>query len=76
MGKTQAKTQEAWVYFKQVLEQMINEAKCYGIEVYNATEGGLRIEGSIEKPFYLCIKELLKDTKKSYLPLDVLSFAK
>ncbi|WP_325176441.1 motility associated factor glycosyltransferase family protein [Campylobacter novaezeelandiae] len=75
-GKTQAKTQEAWVYFKQVLEQMINEAKCYGIEVYNATEGGLRIEGSIEKPFSLCIKELLKDTKKAYLPLSVLSFAK
>ncbi|WP_325099635.1 motility associated factor glycosyltransferase family protein [Campylobacter sp. TTU_617] len=75
-GKTQAKTQEAWVYFKQVLEQMINEAKSYGIEVYNATEGGLRIEGSIEKPFALCIKELLKDAKKPYLPLGVLSFAK
>lgn len=24
----------------------------------------------------MCIKELLKDTKKSYLPLNVLSFAK
>ncbi|EAI5792132.1 motility associated factor glycosyltransferase family protein, partial [Campylobacter jejuni] len=47
-GKEEVKTHEAWIFFKQILETMIIK---YSITTYNCTEGGARIEGTIEKPF-------------------------
>ncbi|EAK1720898.1 motility associated factor glycosyltransferase family protein, partial [Campylobacter coli] len=47
-GKKEIKTHEVWIFFKQILEAMIIK---YHITTYNCTEGGVRIEGTIEKPF-------------------------
>ncbi|MCH3704364.1 motility associated factor glycosyltransferase family protein, partial [Campylobacter coli] len=47
-GKKEIKTHEVWIFFKQILEAMIIK---YHITTYNCTEGGARIEGTIEKPF-------------------------
>ncbi|WP_087695572.1 motility associated factor glycosyltransferase family protein, partial [Campylobacter jejuni] len=47
-GKKEIKTHEFWIFFKQILEAMIIK---YHITTYNCTEGGARIEGTIEKPF-------------------------
>ncbi|EKJ0842341.1 motility associated factor glycosyltransferase family protein, partial [Campylobacter coli] len=46
-GKKEIKTHEVWIFFKQILEAMIIK---YHITTYNCTEGGARIEGTIEKP--------------------------
>ncbi|EGX6917912.1 motility associated factor glycosyltransferase family protein, partial [Campylobacter coli] len=44
-GKKEIKTHEVWIFFKQILEAMIIK---YHITTYNCTEGGARIEGTIE----------------------------
>ncbi|EGO3107629.1 motility associated factor glycosyltransferase family protein, partial [Campylobacter coli] len=54
-GKKEIKTHEVWIFFKQILEAMIIK---YHITTYNCTEGGARIEGTIEKPFLWACENL------------------
>ncbi|MCV3430795.1 motility associated factor glycosyltransferase family protein [Campylobacter lari] len=62
-GNGKAETNQWWVLFKESLEQAI--ATNSSINTYNATEGGARIEGSIEKPFKeVCEELLINDIKK------------
>ncbi|HEC1572378.1 TPA: motility associated factor glycosyltransferase family protein [Campylobacter jejuni] len=73
-GKEEVKTHEAWIFFKQILETMIIK---YSITTYNCTEGGARIEGTIEKPFLWACKNLLdKDLNKPFEKLEPLSLNK
>lgn len=69
-GKGWVETHEIWLLFKQVLELFIADTLKKGIKIYNATEGGARIEGACEKPFAWCYKELL--TKEISKPLPSL----
>ncbi|EDP5630356.1 DUF115 domain-containing protein, partial [Campylobacter jejuni] len=70
-GKEEVKTHEAWIFFKQILETMIIK---YSITTYNCTEGGARIEGTIEKPFLWACENLLdKDLNKPFEKLEPLS---
>ncbi|EGB8920241.1 motility associated factor glycosyltransferase family protein, partial [Campylobacter coli] len=63
-GKKEIKTHEVWIFFKQILEAMIIK---YHITTYNCTEGGARIEGTIEKPFLWACENLLhKDLNKPF----------
>ncbi|HEF3553474.1 TPA: motility associated factor glycosyltransferase family protein [Campylobacter upsaliensis] len=58
----------AWTLFRLGLQRDILNAKKLNINTYNATEGGARIEGCIEKSFAWCCENLLKTIKKK-LPL-------
>ncbi|MFQ6343076.1 motility associated factor glycosyltransferase family protein, partial [Campylobacter sp. VTCC 70190] len=50
-GETKVYTQMVWTYFRHNFESDIAIAKInYQANTYNCTEGGARIEGSIEKP--------------------------
>ncbi len=73
-GKEKIKTHEVWIFFKQILEAMIIK---YHITTYNCTEGGARIEGTIEKPFLWACENLLhKDLNKPFEKLEPLSLNK
>ncbi|EIT8649472.1 motility associated factor glycosyltransferase family protein [Campylobacter jejuni] len=73
-GKKEIKTHEVWIFFKQSLEAMIIK---YHITTYNCTEGGARIEGTIEKPFLWACENLLdKDLNKPFEKLEPLSLNK
>ncbi|ECY0969228.1 motility associated factor glycosyltransferase family protein [Campylobacter coli] len=73
-GKKEIKTHEFWIFFKQILEAMIIK---YHITTYNCTEGGARIEGTIEKPFLWACENLLdKNLNKPFEKLEPLSLNK
>ncbi|HEC1758336.1 TPA: motility associated factor glycosyltransferase family protein, partial [Campylobacter lari] len=62
-GNAKVETNQFWILFKESFEQAI--ATNSSINTYNATEGGARIEGSIEKPFKeVCEELLINDVKK------------
>ncbi|QOR01346.1 motility associated factor glycosyltransferase family protein [Campylobacter sp. 2014D-0216] len=65
-GKGYAQSSEVWVLFKQVFENLIHKQN--GVKIYNATEGGARIEGTIEKPFKELCENLLKEDLKKPFP--------
>ncbi|TXE84411.1 motility associated factor glycosyltransferase family protein [Campylobacter peloridis] len=65
-GKGLVQSSKVWVLFKQVFENMIEQNK--KINTYNATEGGVRIEGAIEKPFKKLCENLLKTQLKKPFP--------
>ncbi|RTJ64099.1 motility associated factor glycosyltransferase family protein [Campylobacter jejuni] len=68
-GKGLVESSRVWVLFKQIFESYIYDNKEH-IKTYNCTEGGARIEGSIEKPFKEVCEELLtKDLKKPFSKL-------
>ncbi|EAH8152500.1 motility associated factor glycosyltransferase family protein [Campylobacter lari] len=71
-GKEQVKTHEVWDMFRLELEKEIILAKDnFNITTYNATEGGARIEGTIEKSFKeLCEELLAKEALKNFAKLD------
>ncbi|EAJ5701177.1 motility accessory factor [Campylobacter lari subsp. concheus] len=70
-GKGVVQSSKIWVLFKQVFENLISKEK--EVKFYNATEGGARIEGAIEKPFKeLCEKLLTKNIKKPFAKLHPL----
>ncbi|MCV3381104.1 motility associated factor glycosyltransferase family protein [Campylobacter sp. IFREMER_LSEM_CL2127] len=71
-GKEQIKTHEVWNMFRVELEKKINFAKnTFQITTYNATEGGARIEGTIEKPFKeLCEELLKKESVKNFAKIN------
>ncbi len=73
-GDGKAESSEVWIFFKQILEAMIIK---YHITTYNCTEGGARIEGTIEKPFLWACENLLdKDLNKPFEKLEPLSLNK
>ncbi|EBF5654747.1 motility associated factor glycosyltransferase family protein [Campylobacter jejuni] len=77
-GKKEVKTHHVWLMFKRNLEQDVQKIQKYlDTKVYNCTEGGARIEGTIEKPFLWACKKLLdKDLNKPFEKLEPLSLNK
>ncbi|EMF9327196.1 motility associated factor glycosyltransferase family protein [Campylobacter coli] len=77
-GNGKVETHHVWLMFKQNLEQDIEKIQKYlDTKVYNCTEGGARIEGTIEKPFLWACKNLLdKDLNKPFEKLEPLSLNK
>ncbi|EOU3296543.1 motility associated factor glycosyltransferase family protein [Campylobacter jejuni] len=67
-GEKQVRTQLTWNLFRQAFEKDIFWAKeKLKINTYNCTEGGARIEGTIEKPLKETCEALLKeDLKKPF----------
>ncbi|HED5398859.1 TPA: motility associated factor glycosyltransferase family protein [Campylobacter jejuni] len=67
-GEKQVRTQLTWNLFRQAFEKDIFWAKeKLKINTYNCTEGGARIEGTIERPFKEVCETLLKeDLKKPF----------
>ncbi|AJC90073.1 motility associated factor glycosyltransferase family protein [Campylobacter subantarcticus] len=73
-GKGFVKTHIAWDMFRVNLEHLFALSKA---KIYNATEGGARIEGSIEKPFKTLCETLLKEKiDKNFERLDNLKYTK
>ncbi|EOI6334609.1 motility associated factor glycosyltransferase family protein [Campylobacter jejuni] len=67
-GKGKVRTQLTWNLFRQAFEKDIfwTKEKLH-INTYNCTEGGARIEGTIEKPFlWVCENLLDKDLNKPF----------
>jgi motility accessory factor len=60
-GEGEVRTTYIWDKFKKQYEKDIEQSSKEGYVTYNCTEGGARIEGSIEKPFLETMKELCKD---------------
>ncbi|HEC2375768.1 TPA: motility associated factor glycosyltransferase family protein [Campylobacter jejuni] len=61
-GKGKVRTQLTWNLFRQTFEKDIfwTKEKLH-INTYNCTEGGARIEGTIEKPFLWACENLLDE---------------
>ncbi|EAK0249818.1 motility associated factor glycosyltransferase family protein [Campylobacter jejuni] len=61
-GKGKVRTQLTWNLFRQAFEKDIfwTKEKLH-INTYNCTEGGVRIEGTIEKPFLWACENLLDE---------------
>ncbi|MCV3430796.1 DUF115 domain-containing protein [Campylobacter lari] len=70
-GQGSVYTHEAWMAYKQGIEIFIKEANLKNISVFNATEGGARIEGSIEKPFKEICNHLFM--QKKYFNASILT---
>ncbi|ECR1497086.1 motility associated factor glycosyltransferase family protein [Campylobacter jejuni] len=69
-GEKQVRTQLTWNLFRQAFEKDIFWAKeKLKINTYNCTEGGARIEETIEKPFKEVCETLLKEDLKK--PFDL-----
>lgn len=67
-GQGIVQSSQVWILFKQIFENFC-AANSYA-KIYNCTEGGARIEGSIEKPFKEACKEFLtKELKKPLVKL-------
>ena len=62
-GKGVVRTTKTWNMFKNHFERDIFDLNEKGIKTYNATEGGARIEGSIEIPFKEIVKKLNNTNK-------------
>ncbi|EHL4788183.1 PseE protein [Campylobacter jejuni] len=65
-GKGMVESSEVWTIFRKIFENYAtnNQTK---INTYNCTEGGARIEGTIEKPFKEVCEELLINNIKKPL---------
>ncbi|AJC92990.1 putative motility accessory factor [Campylobacter subantarcticus LMG 24377] len=70
-GKGEVYTHNMWNTFRLAIQNYIANKK--GFKFYNATEGGARIEGTIEKPFKECCEEFLDEnlTKPFEKPLSL-----
>ncbi|RTJ22296.1 PseD protein [Campylobacter jejuni] len=77
-GNGKVETHSIWLLFKNWFEnEMIPNTRKMGITTYNCTEGGARIEGTIEKPFlWACENLLYKDLDKPFEKLEPLSLNK
>lgn len=58
-GNEEILTSTTWNVFRLTIQNYIANKK--GFKFYNATEGGARIEGTIEKPFKECCEEFLDE---------------
>ncbi len=67
-GEGEVRTTYVWTLFKNQFENDIEQAKLENIISYNCTEGGARINGTIEKPFLEIMNELCADKKAKSLP--------
>lgn len=74
-GVGKVKTNGCWMLFKQGLENDIVVAKVkHNAITYNCTEGGARIEGTIEIPFKEFVAKFVDDTlKKPFKKVEPLS---
>ncbi|EKT2477208.1 motility associated factor glycosyltransferase family protein, partial [Campylobacter jejuni] len=74
-GNGKVESSEIWTMFRLIFENDINYfQKFFNITTYNCTEGGARIEGTIEKPFLWACENLLdKDLNKPFEKLEPLS---
>ncbi|WP_435369725.1 motility associated factor glycosyltransferase family protein [Campylobacter jejuni] len=77
-GNGKVETHSIWLLFKNWFEnEMTPNTIKMGITTYNCTEGGARIEGTIEKPFLWACENLLdKDLNKPFEKLESLSLNK
>ncbi|EOI1726282.1 motility associated factor glycosyltransferase family protein [Campylobacter jejuni] len=77
-GNGKVESSEIWTTFRLIFENDINYfQKLFNITTYNCTEGGARIEGTIEKPFLWACENLLdKDLNKPFEKLEPLSLNK
>ena len=67
-GEGEVYTSGVWQLFREIFESYILGNK-KSVKTYNCTEGGARIEGSIEKPFKeVCEEFLAKQPDKKPLP--------
>ncbi|HIC3276517.1 TPA: motility associated factor glycosyltransferase family protein [Campylobacter jejuni] len=72
-GEGIVQSSEIWNIFREVFENFIFLNNKINIKTYNATEGGARIEGTIEKPFReLCENLFKKDLKKPFVKIPKL----
>ncbi|EIX1383998.1 motility associated factor glycosyltransferase family protein, partial [Campylobacter coli] len=73
-GNGKVESSEIWTMFRLIFENDINYfQKLFNITTYNCTEGGARIEGTIEKPFLWACENLLdKDLNKPFEKLEPL----
>ncbi|EBF5825036.1 motility associated factor glycosyltransferase family protein, partial [Campylobacter coli] len=71
-GNGKVESSEIWTMFRLIFENDINYfQKLFNITTYNCTEGGARIEGTIEKPFLWACENLLdKDLNKPFEKLE------
>ncbi|EIT6714977.1 motility associated factor glycosyltransferase family protein [Campylobacter upsaliensis] len=69
-GEGFVESHEMWIFFRQILEDLIKYV--VSAKIYNATEGGARIEGMIEKPFSECCKDF-NENKQNLVKLKPLS---
>jgi len=67
-GNGTVRTSKMWNMFKNHFERDIFNLNEKGIKTYNATEGGARIEGSIEIPFKEIVQKL-NNTSKSKISI-------
>ncbi|EOI2908243.1 motility associated factor glycosyltransferase family protein, partial [Campylobacter jejuni] len=77
-GNGKVQSSEIWTLFRHNFEKdIVNIKMNYHITTYNCTEGGARIEGTIEKPFLWACENLLdKDLNKPFVKLEPLSLNK
>lgn len=63
-GEGTVESSEVWTLFRKIFENYAISNQKY-IKTYNCTEGGARINGTIEKPFAeICKETLTEDIKK------------
>ncbi|MCV3411523.1 motility associated factor glycosyltransferase family protein, partial [Campylobacter lari] len=71
-GNGVVETNIYWKLFKEILEKDIATSKyLFNTTTYNATEGGARIEGSIEKSFKELCQDKLTVDKTIFKPLKI-----
>ncbi|EOY0104878.1 motility associated factor glycosyltransferase family protein [Campylobacter jejuni] len=74
-GNGKVESSEIWTMFRFSLQDIISRNIIS--TTYNCTEGGARIEGTIEKPFLWACENLLdKDLNKPFVKLEPLSLNK
>ncbi|EMQ6246000.1 motility associated factor glycosyltransferase family protein [Campylobacter upsaliensis] len=69
-GEGFVESHEIWIFFRQILEDLVKYV--VSAKIYNATQGGARIEGMIEKPFSECCKDF-NENKQNLEKLQPLS---
>ncbi|EOB3231306.1 motility associated factor glycosyltransferase family protein [Campylobacter upsaliensis] len=69
-GEGFVESHEIWIFFRQILEDLVKYV--VSAKIYNATQGGARIEGMIEKPFSECCKDF-NENKQNLEKLKPLS---
>ncbi|MBM0637724.1 motility associated factor glycosyltransferase family protein [Campylobacter sp. VicNov18] len=73
-GKGKVQSSQVWILFKEIFENFIASNNKNNIKTYNCTQGGVKIEGAIEKSFKEFCQNLLKsDLKKPFSKLHKLS---
>ncbi|EGA2820543.1 motility associated factor glycosyltransferase family protein, partial [Campylobacter jejuni] len=75
-GKGEVESSYFWKLFREIFEKWISHDNNF-INIYNCTEGGARIKGTIEKPFLWACENLLgKDLNKPFPKLNPLNINK